>query len=179
MLQSLPNQLVIMALLAECKSLSVYGKYSFSIYFFIIIFGGMTTIFGMVAPLQSADCMAAPFLFDKDQTQTDQIVWFKAMGRMCGALATLFLIAVYLLGHSMTSLFLLFLWGLLNFLNFAIMIPADLKDGSEEAQRCNSYMKQQVGAFALLEAIAVLLAFLDHRCKSKSNPLQQPLSSSE
>lgn len=175
--QSLSNQLLIMAL-AECKSLSVYGKISFSIYYFIIIFGGMTTVFGMVAPLQSADCMAAPFLADKDQN--DQIVWFKATGRMCGALATLFLIAVYLLGHSMTSLFLLFLWGLLNFLNFALMIPADLKDGgSEEAQRCNSYMKQQVGAFALLEAIAVLFAYLDHRCKSKPNSLHESLSSSE
>lgn len=163
--------------LAECKSLSVYGKISFSIYCFIIIFGGMTTVFGMVAPLQSADCMAAPFLSEKGHK--DQIVWFKATGRMCGALATLFLIAVYLLGHSMTSLFLLFLWGL-NFLNFALMIPADLKDGgSEEAQRCNSYMKQQVGAFALLEAIAVLSAYLDHRCKSKPNSLQEPLSSSE
>ena len=118
--------------------------------------------------------------FWPDKDQNDQIVWFKATGRMCGALATLFLIAVYLLGHSMTSLFLLFLWGLLNFLNFALMIPADLKDGgSEEAQRCNSYMKQQVGAFALLEAIAVLLAYLDHRCKSKPNSLEEHLSSSE
>ena len=63
---------------------------------------------------------------------------------MCGALGTVFLITVYMLGHSLTSCFLLFLWGILNYLNFALVIPQDFSHagGSEQALVC---MRSSVG----------------------------------
>ena len=158
---------------------SIYGKVSVSIYGFIIIFGGMTTLFGIVAPIASADCMAAPFS-DGTTQQADQLVWFKGMGRMCGALGTLFLVTVYLLGHSVTSCFLLFVWGWLNFMNFAIMIPADCSQagGSDSARDCMKNVGFQVGLFAALEAVAVLCAWLEERSKPALAG-NVPLSSSE
>lgn len=158
-------------------SSSIYGKISVAIYYFILIFGGMTTVFGMVAPIQSADCMATPFL---KHEHSDEIVWFKAMGRMCGALATLFLIAVYMLGHSTKSLILLLLWGLLNYLNFAVMIPLDFREGgSEEAEACMRYMRVQVGGFAVLEAIAVLLSCLDDAQTKRTGSYEESLIASD
>ena len=60
--------------------------------------------------------------------------------------------AVYLLGHSVTSCFLLLAWGWLSFANFAFMIPADFahSGGSAQGQACLRNVRQQVGAFAVL-----------------------------
>ena len=114
---------------------TLYGKISVGIYSFIIIFGSLTTIMGMIAPIASADCMADPFSPDHPKKgQVDELVWFKAIGRTSGALGTTFLLAVYMLGHSTKSCLLLFMWGFLSYLNFAVVIPNDfLESGGSEA----------------------------------------------
>ena len=155
---------------------SVYGKCSVVIYGFILVFGGVTTVMCMVAPLLSADCMASPFRDVSTPREADQLVWFKADGRMCGAIATLFLLGVYMLGHSMRSLLLLCAWGWLNFFNFAVVIPMDFQanKGSEEAESCLENMRMQIGGFAVLEAIGVVCCWLEERSKpldSDSEPL--------
>lgn len=175
--ESVPKAGDAMYLVREFQAQStIFGKMSVVIYGFIIIFGGFTTILGMVAPILSADCMAAPFLSNNSEREADQLIWFKAMGRMCGALGTIFLLAVYMLGHSLKSLLLLLLWGWLNFMNFAFVIPADLRadGGSKETETCMRNVRVQVGGFAVLEAVAVLFAWLEERSKpgdSRMEPL--------
>ncbi|CAE7639827.1 unnamed protein product [Symbiodinium pilosum] len=145
------------SLLREFQGQSTcYGKVSVAIYGFIIIFGSLTTVLGMVAPIASADCMADPFAAHA-KTDADQLVWFKAMGRTSGALGTTFLLAVYMMGHSVKSCLLLLMWGWLSFLNFAVVIPDDFAQlkGSEAGEACMRNVRVQVGAFAALEAVCV------------------------
>ncbi|CAE7836405.1 unnamed protein product [Symbiodinium necroappetens] len=154
---------------------TVYGKISVAIYSFIIIFGSLTTVMGMIAPIASADCMADPFSPDHPKKgQVDQLVWFKAMGRTSGALGTTFLLAVYMLGHNTKSCLLLFVWGFLSYLNFAVVIPNDFVEsgGSEAGQTCMQNVRTQVAAFAVLEAVCVLCAWLEERSRPcRSNVL--------
>mmetsp|Transcript_37979 Transcript_37979/g.56478 ORF Transcript_37979/g.56478 Transcript_37979/m.56478 type:complete len:185 (-) Transcript_37979:238-792(-) len=165
------------------SALSWYGKISYFIYGFVLVVGGATTILGMVAPVTAADCMADIFSPSDNNTVTiDQIVYFKAMGRMAGALGTVFLVAVGCLGHSTLSCILLLLWGFLNYVNFGIMIPFDfgqLGGGSEEAEACMASTGRSVMWFAVLEAVAVLFSLLEdwqHRLQQQVDEDNMPVA---
>lgn len=157
-------------------SLSPCGKISFGIYWFILLFGGYTTLLAVVQPIAAADCMSSIFNFSNDvpmsDAAADQLVYFKAMGRMTGMLGTMFLIAVFFLGHSTLSCCLLLVWGSSNFLNFGILIPNDYfhlhGSGSDEIKDCMNSTSQAVFLFAVLETIGVLCSLVEDHFQRSS-----------